>query len=84
MWYRAKFLTVVAINVSAILLEENLEEIKLDEQVEEVDLCKEIADISDEDDVPHISVELKSVNNFPSLVANYESEDTDDGKYRQL
>lgn len=60
-------------------------EVDLDEQA---DLCEKIADnISDEDDVPQISVTVESTNSpvvnlkstLPILVADYESESN--GKY---
>lgn len=47
----------------------------LDEQAKQINLIsKKIADnISDEDDVPQASTEIKLINNLPILVANYES-----------
>ncbi|XP_029174879.1 LOW QUALITY PROTEIN: nuclear fragile X mental retardation-interacting protein 1-like [Nylanderia fulva] len=51
---------------------------------EQTDLCEEIIDISDEDDIPQTSMTLESTNTptislLSNLVADYESEDNDEG-----
>jgi len=56
----------------------------LDEQVEQTDLCEKVIDnISDEDEIPQASTIAESTNLpiassliLPSLVADYESEDS--------
>ncbi|XP_018339191.1 PREDICTED: nuclear fragile X mental retardation-interacting protein 1-like, partial [Trachymyrmex septentrionalis] len=69
--------------------------IYLDEQVEQTNFCGKEIDISDEDDIPHASTTPEYVSQtaaestnlatvtssliLPNLVADYESEDSDDG-----
>jgi len=55
----------------------------LDEQVEQTDLREKVIDISDEDEIPQASTTAESTNLpvasspiLPSLVADYESEDS--------
>ncbi|KAG5345150.1 NUFP1 protein, partial [Acromyrmex charruanus] len=76
-------------------LQEETDAVYLDEQVEQINFCgKDIDNISDEDDVSHASTpeyvsqtaaeptNLPTVTSsliLPSLVADYESEDSDDG-----
>lgn len=65
--------------------EENSSEVCLDKETEQMDSRKEITDdISDEDDdIPQVLMESKPNLSTPSLVANYESESEEEGKYRQ-